>query len=162
MFVCTEKENNKIKKLSIPKNRDSTTKQTTLKFISILKRFDSEWRALDYFISHQSKTTRIFIVNFSTILAFFVYAGKSRAEFIIMTQNYTKADLHILNKSTDSDMYTQYIWRQNLEFEIHEVLVLHLSSHVYISIIPLHVITQTLYLLWLTCHCLKLFKDFNM
>ena len=33
----------------------------------------------DYFISHQSTTTHAFIVNFSTILAFFVYAGKPRA-----------------------------------------------------------------------------------
>ena len=41
---------------------------------------------LFYFISHQSKTAHPFIMNFSMILSFFVYAGKSHAvlEYIFM------------------------------------------------------------------------------
>ena len=42
----------------------------------------------DYFISNQSKTAHAFIVNFSTILAFFVYAGKSCAVLELCTIHY--------------------------------------------------------------------------
>ena len=58
------------------------TEHAVSKYIPILTRssFKNEKkRVLQYFLSHQSKTVHAFIVDYSTTLAFFVYAGKSRS-----------------------------------------------------------------------------------
>ena len=63
----------------------SILRQNTQKYISILNTFlsQNENRVLVYFISHQIKTIHAFIVNFSMILAVFVYAGKSCANHVL-------------------------------------------------------------------------------
>ena len=61
---------------------NSATKYVESKSILILTRLsikNEKKKVLDYFHAHQSKTAHAFIVNFSTILASFIYAEKSRA-----------------------------------------------------------------------------------
>ena len=52
-------------------------------FCHVLASKNEKW-VLDYFITHQSKMAHAFIVNFITILAFFVYAGKSEENILSM------------------------------------------------------------------------------